>query len=627
MREKVFGVFLCACSVLSQFHFPSLSRFVPSNPSGIASGRILFSSPTTLHQSEISPLQPEQILNSRLTAPPPSQSNFIASPRLEEGPLRILDAFRPREAQQNGFLGIIVDKQQLNKDAIPSARNIISELKNIASSETAPVSAETTLTPLIASPTTLKFTLEDVPNLFEQVVVSSQTDPDKDEQIARVESLSILENPLENETKNDENSNAPHLLGVDSQQHVFILTSTENTLSSSSEKSSARDQSLFTPSSILNNNGSSFKPSLSLPFLDQSTESSQNLFTLVETRNPKISSFLRSEAPHFIDRIPKVIALRPLFVKPQDATEVVLKVTDNKEPRKTPVPKPIYFSNTEGDKIQEVADSKPEQQTEDPETTVNKTLSTRKSFHFEQEFLSLLKKNSPIVKSLSESTASTSEPLPFWFSEQNDEKKARIWNLKGEIRAPIHDLLSESSVISQTSLPSNLGGVFATSFRGLSPTSPKSDESIKIVDDADNTATTEGISVKSLAQEGLSRDPVNTATTTIRPLLAMNQNASPTTLKARNISTTTHPSDVPLGPQIVPVGEVGEVPHDTDSATVSPVPALSAALKHGVQSLNVTAWVSGCPKLYGKVELNCVIEHDAFSNTAMMSNRNTTGAS
>ncbi|KAK8734808.1 hypothetical protein OTU49_005664, partial [Cherax quadricarinatus] len=35
------------------------------------------------------------------------------------------------------------------------------------------------------------------------------------------------------------------------------------------------------------------------------------------------------------------------------------------------------------------------------------------------------------------------------------------------------------------------------------------------------------------------------------------------------------------------------------------------------QSLNVSAWVSGCPKLYGKVALNCAIHHDALVNTAM----------
>lgn len=598
---------LCVCGLEGQFRIPLLSRFLPSRSPITPSSRILIPppSPPSPRQSNLqlalSPRQPHALEGLGLRVPPPPPREvFNASPKFEEGPLRVLEVDGLDEGRQpSSFRGIEVAA------SVDFGRELISE--------------DSTSPPFAATPTTIKFTLDDVPEFLEPSLFSTQSNKDFSASSLEGDSLSILDNPLDlvdqhddDGDDSDEDNILPTLRSSNSQQHLFILTSTEN----------APDSSTLRPStsfSILQQSGSSFRPSFSLPFLDNFPEQEpQNLFTLVETRNPRVSSFLRSEAPHFLESRPKIFALKPVKVESEEVFEeqVAQEPNHDRTLSKTPVPKPIHFS-------EEVIEEEEEKESVvETSTKADKPIPTRKTFHFEQEFLSLLKKNNPIEKSQPHNSQTSFHPNPFWFSEQS-ERNSGVWRLKGGVRSPSLDLVPQDSVVSQIALKNSLGGVFATSIRGLSTPTLIFDESLKILeDDFGDFEKTPGITVKSLAQGGLSRDLIEEEEdrTTVTSV-THRHNVSEASLKLENdFDRTTIPGAVSHGPQIVPVAEVGEVTHATYGATISPVPAaaaLSAAIKHGVQSLNVTAWVSGCPKLYGKAELNCVVEHDAIGNTAM----------
>ncbi|XP_064117621.1 uncharacterized protein LOC135223042, partial [Macrobrachium nipponense] len=554
----------------------------------------------SLHQATTPKQVPSLESLLELKAPPPPDGIFTASPKFEDSPLRALGTSRAPDRKQKALF-------------ITEARF----LETPGEQESGQVSEELTPRPFVASPTTIRFTLDDVPDFLEPSVFPTIGHTDFSSS-ASDESGTVLENPF---TKEEVNEETPALgtNNPDTKTHLFILTSTEDaqetttwtpsTLFASTPDFSEKEQLTSTPFSFssIPDSDTSFRPSFVFPFLDHSSEQ-QNLFAAVETRNPSVSSFLRSEAPNFLESSPEIFELNPVRVetevtKKEPATGI-LPVGNDRTLSKTPVPKPIIFSDQEkaGETITESV------------TKPDKPLPTRKTFHFEQEFLSLLKKNNPREKSRPEKNEPSFESNPFWFTEQRDVNEG-VWRLKGGERAPTLDLVSQDSIVSPITLKNTLGGLFSASIRGLTPTKQKSEASLKILDDREEPVTDVGITVKSLAQGGLSSSAFETKgiTTTIKPLI-LNQNFSETRLK---LGASTPAGLTSHGPKIVPVGEVGEVPHDTDGATAIPLPSLSATLKHGVQSLNVTAWVSGCPKLYGKAELICVIEHDAISNTAM----------
>ncbi|XP_066938589.1 uncharacterized protein [Macrobrachium rosenbergii] len=650
MYRTLLSLLLSASAITAQFQVPLLSQFVPSNPPITQGSSILFPPPPSPPTSSRPPLHlalvPKQVpsLESllELKAPPPPDGTFTASPKFEDSPLRALETSRALDNKQKPL-------------SLPEARLLDKQ----SDQESGQTSGELTPRPFVASPTTIRFTLDDVPDFLEPSVYptigNTEFSPSTSE-----ESGTVLENPFNKDKVNEETPVLISTKSPDTKTHLFILTSTEDAqetstwrpsaLFSSSPDFSEREQLNSTPFSGLFSStpdfsekeqlnstpfsglfsstpdfsereqlnstpfsfssipesDTSFRPSFVLPFLDHSSEH-QNLFTVVETKNPSISSFLRSEAPNFLESSPEIFELNPVRVETEVARKepaTGIPVSNDRTLSKTPVPKPIIFSDQEKD----------DETITESVTKPDKPLPTRKTFHFEQEFLSLLKKNSPREKTRPEKNEPSFESNPFWFTEQRDVSEG-VWRLKGGERAPTLDLVSQDSIVSPITLKNTLGGLFSASIRGLTPTKQKSEASLKILDDQEEPVTDVGITIKSFAQGGLSSGAFETKgiTTTIKPLI-LNQNFSETRLK---LGASTPAGSTSHGPKIVPVGEVGEVPHDTDGATAIPLPSLSATLKHGVQSLNVTAWVSGCPKLYGKAELICVIEHDAISNTAM----------
>ncbi|XP_068200415.1 uncharacterized protein [Palaemon carinicauda] len=601
---------LTTCAIKAQFHFPSSSsQFVPSNHP-IVAGRGIFFPPPTSQSSTPSPnptqrlaLIPKQVpsLESlmELRPPPPPDGSFTASPKFEDSPLFALEAVGLDQKEKSQSLR----EPRLSDQKIEQ------------------VSSESTSKPFVASPTTIRFTLNDVPDFLEPSVYPTVSNADVSSSPSE-ESVTVLENPFLNDELNSDEDNAViSTQNPGNKTHLFIVASTEDTHETSTWKPNAllssttglpeKEELTSNPFSFssIPDSDTSFKPSLVWPFLDHSTEN-QNQFTVVETRNPSISSFLRSEAPDFMESSPEVFVLNPVRVETEEKKNepaVINPVETNRTLSKTPVPQPIIFSDQEEDDDEEILEIaiKP-----------HKPIPTRKTFHFEQEFLSLLKKNSQREKNRPEKSEPAFEPNPFWFTDQSSVNDG-VWRLKGGERAPTLDLVSQDSIVSPITIKNTLSGLFGTSIRGLTPSKQKTETSLKILDDPAEPVTNVGITVKSLAQGGLSSTlETKGITTTIKPIL--NQNFSETRLKLSAFDRTSTPaSSTSHGPKIVPVGEVGEVPHDTDGATLIPLPSLAATLKHGVQSLNVTAWVSGCPKLYGKAELICVVEHDAISNTAM----------
>ncbi|CAL4067039.1 unnamed protein product [Meganyctiphanes norvegica] len=184
-------------------------------------------------------------------------------------------------------------------------------------------------------------------------------------------------------------------------------------------------------------------------------------------------------------------------------------------------------------------------ETENNEKTTTKQ-PERKTFHFNEDFLALLKRNTtPIVKAKPTTTktpsTTTSEVMPFWFRIAEEASLTRKWRLKGGARAPATQPTSKTTLISNSITRKAIG-------KSLGITISSSDD-----------------------------------------------------------------SEVSIGPRVVPLGVQGEVGH----AEEGPSGFLAPIMKHGVQSLNVSAWVSGCPKLYGEVELRCTVDHDPVMDNQM----------
>lgn len=510
---------------------------------GLAAGQFQFSLLSSLQP----PPEPRALLR---PPPPPSPSTHVVAPR------------RPPLLTHAGLTGLAPPPPPPHFTASPpDVSNAFTALLSPQVVSAGPLrsSEEATPLPTLSSPTTIRFTIDDVPSSFEPSLfpprdVSLQEDLSQDGSLSSFEASSFT---LEDEDE------APLTLSpvrAESLGQLLFLTSKETRDPELNPGGTGRafggnQEPLSALAPYLNAADATFKPSLYFPFLLDSTEEPQNEFTLIEERKPRINSFLRPQPPQYYESPSNAFVLKPIkVVSPGVAEE---SKDGGRRPvdqgrNKTPVPQIV---DMDGDKDAF--------RTAVPKTT--KPPPTRKTLHFDQEFLSLLR-SAAAEKNNKPETSSPSSP--FWL-DLASEKSSDAWRLTGAEAA--------SSTTPSTSAE---GGLFAKSIKSLtsSVSSTFNVSSISIASDSTNASANEN---------------------------------SPSLLREALFESE--------GPKIVSVGEVGEVPHDLEGAHTHEAPAtLSAVLKHGVQALNVSARASGCPKLYGKVELTCDVHHDAIANTSMV---------
>lgn len=413
--------------------------------------------------------------------------------------------------------------------------------------------------PALSAPTTIRFTIDDVPSSFEPSLFpprdSLQEDLSQDGSLVSFEASSFS---LETE---DEAPLTPSPARAEPLGQLFFLTSKEARGPKAQPGVGGRalgstKEPLSPLAPYLGAADADFKPSLYFPFLLDSTEEPQNEFTLIEERNPRISSFLRPQPPQFYESSSDAFILKPVkVVSPEVAGESEEGAERPAGQGKTKTPVPVMV-DMDGDKDASRATPK-----------ATKPPPTRKTLHFDEEFLSLLR-NAAADKGTRPETSS--QASPFWLGLAS-EKGGGAWRLKGaEAASP--------PTRPRAVTPSNSveGGFFTKSIKSLTS----------------SVSSSFNISSISLATNATAEDSL----------------ALPTEALLES-----------EGPKIVSVGEVGEVPHDLEGAHTHTAPAtLSASLKHGVQALNVSARTSGCPKLYGKVELTCEIHHDASADASMV---------
>lgn len=577
-------VLVWASAAADQFPFSFFSSLLsPGLPSSLTpSGSVLQPPPPPhpAHRLALSSHNPDRLKNHALTTLVPlPQLPFSTSTKGEEFPTQSQTTLESAEKPQ-----FVFGKQK-------KAKEQDAKLKSSLDMET------TTSSPFLSPPTTIKFTLDDVSKFLKPQHLSPQLGIKSVGELHEDDTTSITREPLtEDLLERDEEVKSTSSTPTEPSEKLFIVESREGEQSSTSPQASSSLTITERTLPIVEDVDENFKPSLSFPFLEHSTVEPENLLTLDETRKLAVASFLQSHPIHYIESDSNIFPIKPFKVKSANSTSdfTVHKAQGERHLSKTPVPKIIFFGeedesseeiaqiektfSEENKKIEKVAQSekppseeykssenvfqteKPLSEEEDGSERVAQTakpLSARKTLHFDQEFLSLLKNHNTREKNKDSKVESSSELNPLWFSDQSEGEAVGAWLLKGGARAPLASTLPGVVAAARTPPQKTMGGVFMASLRGL------------------------------------------TSTTT------------------RTVRSTT-PSDLlGEGPQVVSVGEVGEVPHDS---MVSSAPPLSAALKHGVQSLNVSTWVSGCPKLYGKVQLNCATDTDAVANTAMVSN-------
>ncbi|XP_047496937.1 histone-lysine N-methyltransferase 2C-like [Penaeus chinensis] len=501
---------------------------------GLAAGQFQLSLLSSLQP----PPEPRTLLRPPPPPPPPAPSTPAVASR------------RPSLLSHAGLTGLAPPPPPTQFTASPpDVLNPFAALLALQSSEDA------TPLPALSSPTTIRFTIDDVPSSFEPSLfpprdVSLQEDLSQDGSLASFEASRF--------SLEDEAPLAPSPAGAEHLGQLFFPTSKETREPKASPGVGGRafgsDKEPLSPlTPYLGAADADFKPSLYFPFLLDSTEEPQNEFTLIEERNPRISSFLRPPPPQFYESSSDVFILKPVkVVSPEGAEESEEGAERPADHGKTKTPVPVMV-DMDGDKDASRAAPK-----------ATKPPPTRKTLHFDEEFLSLLR-NAAADKSNKPETSS--QASPFWL-DLGSEKSSGAWRLKGaEAASP--------PTRPRATTPSNSveGGFFTKSIKSLT-SSVSSSFNISSISLATNSTESLALPTEALFESE--------------------------------------------GPKIVSVGEVGEVPHDLEGAHTHTAPAtLSASLKHGVQALNVSARTSGCPKLYGKVELTCDIHHDASDNTSM----------
>nr|XP_045622111.1 uncharacterized protein LOC123772787 [Procambarus clarkii] len=329
--------------------------------------------------------------------------------------------------------------------------------------------------------------------------------------------------------------------------------------------------------------------------------------TFLKPRTPVATSIPDTQPLRYVASASDVFTVKPLRL---DSGIFLHNVAfrnskADQHPSKTPVPKIVGLN----------------EEKENPENyKPQKPVSDRKTFRFDQEFLALLRNYNSTERD-EDNKAEPSSAANFWSGHQGenpaDNQGEGPADNRGEGPADNQgegpaDNQGEGLADNQGEGPADNRGEGPADNRGEGPADNRGEGL------ADNRGEGPADSVWRLKGAARSSSTTNSAkedallhdrllnlrggfAESLRGLMA------PAT---KSVSLTTL-ARVAEAPRIISVGEVGELPHQ---ALQQP---LLAALKQGSQSLHVSTWVSACPKLYDKVELNCAIHRDALVATAL----------
>lgn len=389
-----------------------------------------------------------------------------------------------------------------------------------------------TSSPLILSPTTIKFTLDDVSAYFHPQLIPPMVNIKlPEESLNHGSSTHLLEFPSEEIIEEDSAFSAT-VINEEPAEYQWILTSAErDPLKPDTQWMNKKSFPV-----INENADGDFLPSLSFPFLRNPNEEPVTQTPIVAERFVAAASNLQSQPLHFAESSFNFFALNPIKTESEDSEGKTFfqEIKNDRPLSKTPVPQVVDLGEEKENSVEE--------------EKMNESPPARRVLQFDQEFLTLLKRYHAQEMEANKTVAHSSDRKPFWLDEEPVGKADLAERLRSELPTSLFSTFKPSPV---PKAENSFGGVFTTSLRDLTSTTVSSMQS--------------------------------------------------------------------SGPKVVPVGEVGEVLHDGQNSGAGLEMPLSSAFRHGVQSVNVSAWVSGCPKLYGKVKLNCAVHHDSLAEAAMVS--------
>ncbi|XP_050724847.1 uncharacterized protein LOC127002756 [Eriocheir sinensis] len=474
-----------------------------------------------------------------------------------------------------------------------------------------------TSSPFISSPTTIKFTLDDASTYFQPQLAPRVSK--KQDSLTRL----LLESPAK-EVAGDETDSA---LSASEDQYLWIVTSPEeDTLSTDEEWAidnvEGRQASVKWIPEVIKPADQVFRPSLSFPFLTDAPRPTTKA-TLAEESLVAAASNLQSQPLHFAEPDFNLFALNPLKIEDSKSKVSLQELKNDRPLSKTPVPQVVDFSEEKENSVE----------------STNEAPSARRTLHFDEEFLTLIKSHNP--KESNETVPAASDGNLLWLREGLREKARLTDRPRTELPGAFLSTFKPS-----TSPKIDLPGAFFSTFKpSLAPKTelPEAFFSTLKPSKAPNTELPDAFSSFKTSQAPKTElpgaffstfKPSQAPKTDLPDAFSTSKSPQPPKTTKTNIggvfttslrglaSTPASRAEVPAGkssegPKVTPVGEVGEVAHEDEGSEAALVTPLSAALKHGVQSLNVSAWVSGCPKLYGKVELNCAVQHDALAKAVL----------
>ena len=407
--------------------------------------------------------------------------------------------------------------------------------------------SETSTSLPLLSPTTIKFTLDDVSAYFDPQLIPPVLNIKLPHGTLKHGSPThVMDSPSKKATEGDSVFSAT-VINDEPAEYQWILTSGERSpLKSDTQRmndsKTGGTKSFEEP--LIKNEDTVFLPSLSFPFRTDPTKELVTHTPIEEERFVAAASNLQSQPLQFAESSYNFFAIKPIKIEAEEDSEgktFLQEIKNNRPLSKTPVPQVVYL----GEEIENSVE----------EEVTNESPPTRRVLQFDQEFLTLLKLYHAQDKEVNKTTPPSSDIKPFWLDENPRGKADLAKRLKNELPTALLSIFKPSQV---PKTEKSFGGVFTTSLRGLTSTTTSNVE---------------------LAAAGKTSE----------------------------------------GPKVVPVGEVGELLHEGQGSEAGLEAPLSAAFRHGVQSINVSAWVSGCPKLYGKVKLNCAVHHDSLAKAAMVS--------
>ncbi|MPC39904.1 hypothetical protein E2C01_033456 [Portunus trituberculatus] len=461
---------------------------------------------------------------------------------------------------------------------------------------------------LLHSPTTIKFTLDDVSAYFHPQLIPPLGNIKLPEGSLSHDSPAHLpESPSKEVREESSEGDSVFLATVideDPAQYQWIVGSGEQDPSMPdtqqiNDSKTGEGDGFEDPVVVSTESADTvFLPSFSFPLFTEPTEELATQNPVEAERLVAAASNLQSEPLQLAESTFNFFAVKPVKSKIEDDSESKTSfqgIKTNRPLSKTPVPQIVDLG----------------EETENSAERLSESQSARRVLQFDQEFLTLLKRYHEQDKETNKTIPSSPDAKPFWLDGDAVNKADLAERLKSVLPTPLFSTSQPSQAPSTKTdviekLQSELSTTFFSSFKTSQAPKTKTDLTERLKSELTTTLFS---TFKPSQAPKTDKSSGGVFTTSLRGLISTS--ASDVELEATDKTSE--------GPKVVPVGEVGELLHEEQEAGQDSEAPLSAAFKHGVQSINVSAWVSGCPKLYGKVKLNCAVHHDSPIKAAMVS--------